>query len=146
MVRSLFARLIHADWSTTPAKRWAVGARRTSAGWLVEAPQRVGSVENFVSRLLMPPQPTLAGFDFPIGLPAGFGQKTRFSSFSVAIEAFGIEEWSRFYDVSERAEDISVHRPFYPRVASSTARQAHLLAALGVDDVDALMRQCEGDD
>jgi hypothetical protein len=91
----------------------------------------------------MSPQPTLAGFDFPIGLPAVFGQKTQFSSFSEAIEAFGIGEWSRFYEVSERAEDISVHRPFYPRVSSSSARQAHLLEALGVNDVDALRRQCD---
>jgi len=96
-----------------------------------------------VSGLLASPQPTLAGFDFPIGLPEAFGQKTKFSNFSEAIKAFGIEEWSRFYDVSECAEDISVHRPFYPRVSSSSARQAHLLAALGVDDVEALRRQCE---
>jgi hypothetical protein len=100
-------------------------------------------VGNFVSGLLGSPQPTLAGFDFPIGLPAAFGQKTRFSSFIEAIVAFGIDEWSRFYEVSESAEDISLHRPFYPRVASSSARQAHLLRALGVDNVDALRRQCE---
>jgi hypothetical protein len=100
-------------------------------------------VEDFVGALLGALQPTLAGFDFPIGLPANFGQKSGFSGFSEAIEAFGIEEWSQFYKVSESAEDISLHRPFYPRVASSSARQAHLLAALGANDIDALRRQCE---
>jgi hypothetical protein len=68
---------------------------------------------------------------------------TKLSGFTEAIEAFGVEEWLRCYEVCERAEDISLHRPFYPRVSSSLARQAHLLAALGADNIDTLRRQCE---
>jgi hypothetical protein len=123
-----FARLVHADWSKTPAKRWAVEARRTSTGWLVKAPQLVGSVANFVSGLLDVPQPTLAGFDFPIGLPAAFGEKTEFSGFIGAIEAFGVDKWSRFYEVSESADDISLHRLLSARIilrgASSTSSES----------------------
>lgn len=100
-------------------------------------------MEDFVSSLIGEPQPTLAGFDFPIGVPAAFGERTGLGGFSEAIAAFGTGCWSRFYDVGERAEDISLYRPFYPRVSSSAARQAHLLEALGAADIDVLRRQCE---
>ena len=38
-MRSSFARLIHADWSTTRAKRWAVGATKNQGTWIVDAPR-----------------------------------------------------------------------------------------------------------
>ena len=138
-----FVRLIHADWSTSAAKRWAVEARRLPTGWIVDAPRRVGPIEHFVESLLHEPQPTLAGFDFPIGVPAFFGRRTEFGGFSEAIDAFGVGKWSRFYDVGERAEDVSLYRPFYPRRSSSSARQAHIFDALEAKDIDALRRQCE---
>ena len=140
---SSFQRLVHADWSTSPRKRWAAEAQRTAEGWLVEAPHLVGDVCSFVTALLREPQPTLAGFDFPIGLPSEYGRVTGFSGFSEAVEAFGGGTWSRFYDVGERPEDVSVQRPFYPRVSSSSARQAHLLAGLNVSNIGTLRRQCE---
>lgn len=143
MIPSSFVRLVHADWSATPAKRWVAEARRTADGWEVAAPRPVGLIESFVDDLLRGPQPTLAGFDFPIGVPETFGRKTGFSGFVEAVEQFGIGLWSRFYEVGEQAEDVSVHRPFYPRVSSSSARQAHLLDALEVDHIDALRRRCE---
>ena len=143
MTESSFVRLIHADWSTTPGKRWAVEARKTAAGWLVQAPRLVGPIEWFVDDLLKGPQPTLAGFDFPIGVPATFGRKTKFGSFNEAIQQFGTGEWSRFYEVADQANEISVYRPFYPRVSSSSTRQLHLLAALEAEDMHALRRQCE---
>jgi hypothetical protein len=70
MARCAFTRLVHSDWSTAPAKRWFAEARRTKSGWFVEAPRSVGLVDHFLKDLLALPQPTLAGFDFPIGIPA----------------------------------------------------------------------------
>ncbi|WP_161850227.1 DUF429 domain-containing protein [Bradyrhizobium sp. CCBAU 051011] len=142
-MNSSFVRLIHADWSTTAVKRWAAEARRTATDWTVDAPRPVGSVEGFLKDLLREPQSTLAGFDFPIGLPSVFGGRTEFGGFCQAIDAFGVGPWSRFYDVAERAQEISLHRPFYPRVASSSVRQIHLIEALAVQKIDALRRQCE---
>ena len=139
---SSFVRLVHADWSTNAGKRSAAEARWTTTGWTVYAPSLVGSVETFLSSLLHEPQPTLAGFDFPIGLPSVYGGMTEFGEFCEAIDVFGVGQWSRFYDVAERAEEISFYRPFYPRVPSS-ARHAHLIEALAVRDIDALRRQCE---
>ncbi|SHJ98312.1 hypothetical protein SAMN02745194_03876 [Roseomonas rosea] len=100
-------------------------------------------MEHFVGELFSGPLPTLAGFDFPVGMPVQVGRRTGFSGFSEAIDQFGLGPWARFYDVSEEAQDISLHRPFYPRVSSSSARQAHLLSALGVEHMDALRRECE---
>jgi hypothetical protein len=143
MTRSAFARLIHSDWSTTPNKRWAVEARNMSSGWLVEAPRPVGRIEEFLSDLLGSPQPTLAGFDFPIGIPAAHARRAKVSRFTEVLEVLGAGEWSEFYRVCDRENEISLHRPFYPRVSSSIARQAHLVEALGFDDIDALKRACE---
>ena len=143
MSRSAFIRLVHADWSAAAAGRWAVEAHRTEAGWLVQAPRPVGPMDRFVSELVGGPQPTLAGFDFPIGVPAAFGRQTGFANFSEAFRHFGTGDWARFYDVAEQAAEISLHRPFYPRVSSSSAGQAHLRTALGVADMNKLMRQCE---
>src|ERR1700722_8569218 len=143
MARCAFTRLIHSDWSTAPAKRWFAEARRTSSGWLVDAPRLVGVLDEFLKDLLGLPQPTLAGFDFPIGVPAAYARKAKVSSFTDLLEALGDGDWSEFYRVCEEDKEISLHRPFYPRVSSSRARQDHLRDALGFGDIDALRRVCE---
>jgi hypothetical protein len=142
MARCAFARLVHSDWSTTPSKRWRAEARRTSSGWLVEAPKRVGVLTDLLDDLLGSPQSTLAGFDFPIGVPAAYARKAGISSFPELLDVLGAGVWSEFYLVCEESKEISAHRPFYPRVSSSKARQAHLRDALGFGDSDAL-RACE---
>ena len=143
MERCAFTRLVHSDWSTTPAKRWLAEARRTSSGWLVDAASPVGILSDFLNDLLGLPQPTLAGFDFPIGIPVTYARKAEISNFTELLEVLGTGVWSDFYRVCEEDSEISLRRPFYPRVSSSKARQAHLLAALGVGDIDALRRACE---
>src|ERR1700710_1627065 len=42
----------HADWSVNPNKRWVTVAQRTTTGWIIGAPQPVGDVATFLSRLL----------------------------------------------------------------------------------------------
>jgi hypothetical protein len=143
MERCAFTRLVHSDWSKTPAKRWLAEARRTSSGWVVETPRLVGALDGFLNDLHGLPQPTLAGFDFPIGVPAAYASKAQVSSFTELLDSLGAGDWSEFYRVCEEGKEISLYRPFYPRVASSKARQAHLLDALGVDDINALRRACE---
>jgi hypothetical protein len=63
--------------------------------------------------------------------------------FSDVLDQFGAGKWSDFYRVCDRDEEISLHRPFYPRVSSRNAKQVHLLKALRVDNIDALRRVCE---
>jgi hypothetical protein len=142
MARCAFTRLVHADWSTAPKKRWLAKAHRTSSGWSVDAPEQVGILGDFLNELLGLPQPTLAGFDFPIGVPAAYAQKAKISSFTDFLEVLGEGVWSEFYRVCEERQQISLHRPFYPRVSSSKARRVHLRDALGLCDIAAL-RICE---
>ena len=85
----------------------------------------------------------LSGFDFPIGLPESYGQKTGLGDFCSALDAFGYGSWSKFYDVADIADEISLSRPFYPRRSSSTARQIHLLEAHGCRSIEDLLRRCE---
>lgn len=139
-----FTRLIHADWSTGAAKRWAATAERSGTeGWIVEAPKLVGQMTDFSKEIFRTPQPPLVGFDFPIGVPEFYGRQTGLSDFRHALEQFGRGEWSRFYEVAERGEEVSLHRPFYPRVSSASAKQIHLLDGLGATHINVLRRRCE---
>lgn len=142
-VLSLFTRLVHSDWSTSPRKRWAAAAVREKPGWRVDAPTQVGDTDLFLHYLREEPYTTLAGFDFPIGLPDSYGEKTGLGDFCNALDAFGRGPWFDFYNVAEAADEISIFRPFYPQRSSSIARQAHLIEAHGCDSIDELRRQCE---
>ena len=110
----MFDRLIHADWSTDDRKKWMAFAERTGQSWRILGPQRVPPADDFVERWLFEGRSVLAGFDFPIGVPAAFGRKTGFANFVETLPAFGSGEWNRFFEVAERPEDISLRRPFYP--------------------------------
>jgi hypothetical protein len=143
MNRCAFARLVHCDWSVAPKKRWAVEALRTSSGWLVGDAKPVGPLEKFLDALTGPPQTTLAGFDFPIGLPTAYARMAGIVSFPDALADFGSGQWADFYNVCDTAFEISMRRPFYPRVSSNSARHAQLLSGLGVNDIDSLRRACE---
>ena len=137
-----FTRLIHADWSKSRQKRWAATASKFNGEWLASPPVLVGDTAGFLDGMFDGDQPTLAGFDFPIGLPAHYGRKTGFKNFPQALEAFGGGNWSSFYDVAEVKEQITLHRPFYPQRPSAATKQAHLLDALELT-VDQLLRRCE---
>jgi hypothetical protein len=140
---SPYTRLVHSDWSISPRKRWAATAVREKTGWRVEAPTRVGDTELFLNYLREGPGLTLAGFDFPIGLPESYGQKTRLADFCGALDAFGSGCWSDFYNVANAADEISMFRPFYPQRSSPTARQVHLIEAHGCGSIEELRRRCE---
>jgi len=140
---SAYGRLVHADWSTSPSKRWAATAVRRSIGWRVEAPRQVGNTELFLGDLRKGPGSTLAGFDFPIGLPESYGQRTGLADFCSALDAFGRGSWSEFYNVANTANEISIFRPFYPQRSSSNARQVDLIEAHGGGSIAELRRRCE---
>jgi hypothetical protein len=139
----MFEKLIHADWSTTSAKKWMATAQCAAGGWHVCAPQRVPPISEFINDWLFCGGPVLAGFDFPIGLPAAFGRMTGFDDFLDALEHFGTGDWSNFYDVADRPDEISVRRPFYPQTYPKGRRQEDLCKALGVLTTDELRRVCE---
>ncbi|RJF87244.1 DUF429 domain-containing protein [Oleomonas cavernae] len=137
----MFERLVHSDWSVDARKRWCASARRAAGHWRVSCPRRVPPLEQFVDELF--DGRVLAGFDFPIGLPAAYGARTGFESFREALNAFGSGPWHQFFEVADDPAQISLHRPFYPRRSTTGAKQPHLLAAHGVAALDALHRRCE---
>jgi mannose-6-phosphate isomerase-like protein (cupin superfamily) len=83
----------------------------------------------------------LAGFDFPIGLPAAYAERAGISSFREAFPALGGGEWARFFEPAERPEEISLRRPFYPRRPGGAKRE-HLHRGLGLAAPE-LLRACD---
>lgn len=121
---------------------WA--QRDGSGGWRASGPRPVPEPVAFVEDLfaLAGRGPTLAAFDFPIGLPARYGAGTGFGSFSEMLDALGRGAWPEFFAVAATPDDIGPRRPFYPNRPGG-ARLRHLLDGHGVADVGALTRLCE---
>ncbi len=142
-VHPTFRTVLHADWSTAADKRWVAEATRSEGGWSIAAPRPVGDCAAFVETMFADRHRVLAGFDFPIGLPAAYGRMTGLPDFPAVLGALARGDWPDFFTVAERPEQIAVTRPFYPRVSSAAARQRALLDALGLEHIDALRRRCE---
>lgn len=138
-----FDTVLHADWSVAAGKRWVAEATRSDRGWIVAAPRLVGDCASFVEQLFARGRGTLAGFDFPVGVPAAYGRMTGLDDYPALLDALGRGEWPGFFSVAERPDEVSVSRPFYPRVSSAAASHRNLLDALGLADIDALRRRCE---
>ena len=133
----MFERLIHADWSISPTKRWAAQAQQQDGRWQVAMPIPVGPVPELLDRVCTAGknERVLLGFDFPIGLPSAYGMLTGFRSFREAFPAFGSGPWSAFFDVCENGADVSLHRPFYRKrceEAHLPTRPLNMLGRLGV--------------
>jgi len=134
-------RVVHADWSVHPRKRWMAEAVLGDGGYYyARAPQMIPDAGLFMLTLLNAAQDgVLVGFDFPIGLPLAYARKAKITSFLEALAGFGEGEWAAFYHVAETVDEISVRRPFYPARPGGTRRE-HLTTALGITD---LHRQCD---
>jgi hypothetical protein len=117
-------------------------AECTGEGWLLSSLAPVGATASLLDRLVPDAGRLLVGFDFPIGLPAAYGQRTGFADFRAALAAFGTEAWSEWFEVANDPGDISLRRPFYPR-ATGGARRDHLIEALAVGSFDQLLRACD---
>lgn len=142
----MFDLLAHADWSINAAKRWVTIARRLEGGWQVDAPEVVLNSEAFVCEVVTPafsPRRRLVGFDFPIGVPAGYGERTGFQGFRELLATVGTGEWIDFFRAAVAPNETSLRRPFYPQRSNDGARQSHLLEGLNVESIDELLRRCE---
>jgi len=128
-----------------PEKRWMAVATRQDDHWTIGSPEPVGETSRLFARLRQRSKvdgSVLTGFDFPIGLPTAYGRQTGFSGFRGALQQLGTGQWSTWYDVAEKAADVSLYRPFYPMRPGGTARM-HLLEGLGITDPASLLRMCE---
>jgi hypothetical protein len=133
-------RVIHADWSTTPTKRWAAHAELQAHGqYRVEAPKVITPRELMTEARA---GSAFIGFDFPIGLPAAYARRAAISSFSALLGQLGRGPWSSFFVPATTPEEISSYRPFYPARAGG-AKQLHLVRGLGLESATDLYRQCD---
>jgi hypothetical protein len=132
--------VIHADWSTTPGKRWMVRAdRQADSRYAVDAPKPVGTV----SALLEPAGvTTLIGVDFPIGVPVHYARRAGIVDFPRWLGSLSDEQLARFWTPAASWDEITVERPFYP-ARSGSAKQHHLIAAHFARTMDDLQRTCE---
>jgi hypothetical protein len=139
-------RIIHADWSKQPGKRWLGQATRQANGrFLVDNLRPVGLLNSFWPMLragLHQDALTVAGFDFPIGLPKAYADQVGVTDFLALLPRLGTGEWADFYLVAETADQIGLKRPFYPYKPGGT-KQQHLLNALNLDHMDQLRRLCD---
>jgi hypothetical protein len=134
-------RVVHADWSANPRKRWmAEAALGDDLRYTAFAPKPVRDTGLLaLSLVTMAAGGVLVGFDFPIGVPLAYARKVGISDFLTALMQFGEGEWADFYSVAREAGEISLYRPFYPASPGGRLR-ADLTSALGMVD---LRRVCE---
>ncbi|GHC18978.1 hypothetical protein GCM10010082_08050 [Kushneria pakistanensis] len=147
MVIAGIDRLLHADWSLSPSKRWYAQARRIDGQWLVSDAARIEHVYRWRDNVLMSSDhgTTLAGFDFPIGVPAQWAARAGVTDFRAWLAMLDTPRWQQFFDTASTPEEISLTRPFYPQHATRGVSQSDLTQALDVEDFDALRRGCERD-
>ena len=137
----------HADWSSSPAKRWCAKATRGSDGrYTASAPQPVGELANLLKNLRSEAGKdgsVFTGFDFPIGVPEHYAKRARIAQFREFLLRLGTVEWERFYSVCETPEQVSIHRPFFPFRYENGCCQQQLLNGHNAQNIEALLRRCE---
>ena len=137
----------HADWGSKDAKRWCARAALGADGhYTAFAPKLVGNPASLIGQLRKEAGHTgcaLAGFDFPIGLPASYAERGGISSFRALLPKLGHDEWKDFYSVCDEPGQISVHRPFYPNGKYRGRRKDDLFRGHGVSSLEPLLRRCD---
>ncbi len=123
----------------------AMAVLDSSGNYFVENLENAGDARTLLARLRAAAGEkgcVLVGFDFPIGLPLAYAQKNGITGFIEFLTSNTQEDWREFFNVASLPEEISQRRPFYPHRPGS-ARQIHLLDALGMEHMDQLRRTCE---
>jgi hypothetical protein len=137
------AVVLHGDWGTAPSKRWVAKALERDGAYRVDTPSLAGDLQSLLPRAVESARgQVVAGFDFPIGVPASWAQQAGVTSFLEALPEFGLQIWSAFYDPALCASEITVRRPFYPKRPGGTLR-SHLWQGLGLQSWHELYRRCE---
>ena len=137
----------HADWSSSPAKRWCAKATLGSDGrYTASAPQPVGELAGLLKNLRSEAgkeSSVFAGFDFPIGVPEHYAKRARIANFPEFLSKLGTAGWEDFYSVCETPEQVSIHRPFFPFRYEDGCSQQQLLNGHDAQNIEALLRRCE---
>jgi hypothetical protein len=135
--------IFHADWSKNPNKRWVAMAERCQSGW--EISSLAIAPCNLTAELLEAARDkrVLAGFDFPIGVPARWADMMKLGSFPHFLDELRNNAYPAFFKVAGSQCEISPERPFYPATAKAGVKQEHLYQRLGFQSFSELRRKCE---
>lgn len=135
--------IFHADWSINPNKRWVAVAEMRQSGWEIFSLKIAPA--NLADLLLKQARNkrVLAGFDFPIGVPAKWADKMKLESFPHFLGQLRNNAYPAFFKVAGSQSEISLERPFYPAVAKAGVRREHLYSGLGFQKFNELRRECE---
>ena len=143
---SLPAVVIHADWSMRPNRRWMTCAYRQPDGsYLALPPKQVPELHSFLPELqkqIGSESCALISLDFSIGLPCEYARLLGVKSFYNFLQNIDQSTWKDFFTPCAVPGQISLYRPFYP-LRPGGAAQAHLLDALGLENMNQLRRVCE---
>ena len=143
------AVVAHADWSVDPGKRWVACAAHEGGGrYRALMPGPAGPLPDLfggLRRSAACPGAVLFGFDFPLGLPLAYARRAGVEDFRRLLPTLGRGAWRDFFSVAERAEEVSLARPFYPARAGKrgTVARRHLVEGLGLGSYDDLLRRCD---
>jgi hypothetical protein len=147
------AFIAHADWSANPEKRHVAVAEMTPEGHYrvmsldpAQAPDVMrGDLRIGLNVAELGAGQLWAGFDFPIGFPRGYAEQAGITCFPDFLPLIGHEPWDRFADVVASADEICLHRPFYPVQPGGDARPCDLYDGLGLTHQQ-VRRRCDGND
>src|SRR5512134_3323312 len=110
----------------------AIAVRGRDGEWRAGGARPVGRVTTLASRLGRRARGgALLGLDFPIGLPAAYAERAGAEAFLEWARELGAPPYEAFFSPAEAAEEIAIHRPFYPARARrrGEVRQAELCTA-----------------
>jgi hypothetical protein len=138
--------IVHADWSTSPTKRWlARAALQPDGRYRLFHPEPVGDASSLLRRLRTDAGATggvLVGFDFPIGLPEAYARQAEIADLPTFLGELTRGKWPEFFAVATRLQEVSLRRPFFPAGNATGLKQQDFLQALGLARAG-LYRRCE---
>ena len=110
--------------------------------WRVAAPCLVGDLATLLGRLAAAGEAVTLGVDFPLGLPRAYAARhVAEADFPAFLR--GLARRPGFFEVCDGLDELTPHRPFYPRRgAAGMTRLAHA-SALGLGDAAGLSRLCD---
>jgi hypothetical protein len=143
--------IFHADWSIKSSKRWIAVAQRDGSAWHITQLSQIknlikGKGQDTLADLLLEHarnKRVLAGFDFPIGVPAKWADKMRLESFPSFLDQLAKDPDPAFFKVAGSQNEICLKQPFYPATAKAGVKQEHLYQRLGFQSFSQLRRKCE---
>jgi hypothetical protein len=139
------SQVAHADWGSASSKRVVATAELRDGAYVAHPPRGVEPTGGLLERMSLSAdrrQPTLVGFDFPIGVPRAYAHRAGIADFAAWFRALDLD--APLFEVADDLEQVSTARPFFPKLIAekSPGIKARFHTALGLADAD-VHRRCD---